>query len=63
MSPRCLIEHTQGILKRQNNFSPTYQDVTQPINSRSVGRWQAYEKYLAPVLPSLEPFCRAFGYA
>ena len=44
-------------------YSPTYQDVTRPVYSRSVARWRAYEKYLAPILPALEPFCRAFGYA
>jgi Flp pilus assembly protein TadD len=43
-------------------FSPTYQDVTRPVYSRSVARWHAYEKYLAPIFPALEPFCRAFGY-
>jgi hypothetical protein len=43
-------------------YSPTYQDVTHPVYSRSVGRWHAYEKYLAPILPALEPFCRTFGY-
>jgi tetratricopeptide (TPR) repeat protein len=44
-------------------FSPTYQDVTRPVYKRSVARWHAYEKYLAPILPALEPFCREFGYA
>jgi Flp pilus assembly protein TadD len=44
-------------------YSPTYQDVTRPVYQRSVARWHAYEKYLAPILPPLEPFCRAFGYA
>ena len=44
-------------------FSPTYQDVTQPVYKRSVARWHAYEKYLAPILPKLEPFCRTFGYS
>src|SRR6266446_4151676 len=43
-------------------YSPTYQDVTRPVYNRSVGRWRAYEKYLAPVLPALEPYCRKFGY-
>lgn len=42
--------------------SPTYHDVTQPVYGRAVGRWHAYEKYLEPVMPVLEPFCRAFGY-
>jgi hypothetical protein len=44
-------------------YSPTYQDVTRPIYSRSIARWKAYEKYLAPVLPALEPYVRALGYA
>lgn len=43
-------------------YSPTYQDVTRPVYSRSVGRWRAYEKHLAPILPALEPYCRKFGY-
>jgi tetratricopeptide (TPR) repeat protein len=43
-------------------YSPTYQDVTQPVYQRSVARWRAYEKHLSAILPALEPFCRAFGY-
>jgi tetratricopeptide (TPR) repeat protein len=43
-------------------YSPTYQDVTRPVYNRSVARWRAYEKHLAPILPALEPFCRALGY-
>jgi len=27
-----------------------------------VARWRRYEKHLAPILPTLEPYCRAFGY-
>jgi hypothetical protein len=42
-------------------YSPTYQDVTRPVYQRSVGRWRAYERHLAPILPVLEPFCRALG--
>lgn len=40
-----------------------YSSVTQPIYSKSVGRWRAYEKYLSPALPKLEPFCKEFGYS
>jgi hypothetical protein len=43
-------------------YSPTCQDVTRPVYTRSVGRWRAYEKYVAPILPALEPYCRRFGY-
>jgi thioredoxin-like negative regulator of GroEL len=48
--------------RQKELYSPTYYDVTQPIYPRSVGRWRAYEKYLAPVLPQLEPYVRAFSY-
>jgi hypothetical protein len=44
-------------------MSTNYNDVTQPVFARSVGRWRAYEKYLAPILPLLEPYCKIFGYA
>jgi len=43
-------------------MSTNYKDVTQPVYTRSIGRWRAYEKYLAPVLPVLEPYCKKFGY-
>jgi tetratricopeptide (TPR) repeat protein len=42
-------------------YSPTYQDVTRPVYQRSVGRWRNYERHLAPILPVLEPFCRALA--
>ncbi len=42
--------------------SPTYHDASQPVYKRSVARWTVFEKHLAPVMPVLEPYCRAFGY-
>jgi tetratricopeptide (TPR) repeat protein len=42
--------------------SPTYHDVGKPIYSKSMGRWRNYEKYLAPVLSELQPYCEVFGY-
>ncbi len=39
-------------------YSPTYQDVTRPVYARSVGRWRAYEKHLAPILPALQLYCQ-----
>ncbi|RIK80715.1 MAG: hypothetical protein DCC67_08975 [Planctomycetota bacterium] len=43
--------------------TPTYDDVTKPLYTRSVGRWRNYEHYLEPGLPLLKPFLEAFGYA
>ncbi|MGH7972554.1 MAG: sulfotransferase family protein, partial [Limisphaerales bacterium] len=48
--------------RQKQLYSPTYQDVTLPVYSRSVGRWKAYEKHLSSILPALEPYCREFGY-
>jgi hypothetical protein len=43
--------------------SPTYKDVTQPVYHKSVGRWQHYGRHLEPVLKTLEPYVKEFGYA
>jgi tetratricopeptide (TPR) repeat protein len=48
--------------RQKQHYSPTYQDVTRPIYTRSVARWHAYEKHLSPILPSLEKYCRILGY-
>ena len=43
--------------------TPSYQDVTQPINKRARYRWRRYEDKLAPLMDDLAPFIEAFGYA
>jgi hypothetical protein len=48
--------------RKKQLYSPTYQDVTRPIYTQSIGRWRAYEKYLEPILPALKPYCENFGY-
>jgi tetratricopeptide (TPR) repeat protein len=48
---------------KKQMYSPTYHDASQPIYTRSVARWRAYEKHLGPVQHILEPYCRALGYA
>lgn len=40
-----------------------YNEVTKPVYTKAMGRWRAYEKHLAPVLPILEPYCKLFGYS
>jgi tetratricopeptide (TPR) repeat protein len=42
--------------------SPTYQDVTQPVYRKSVGRWQHYAQHFEPMLETLAPFVKEFGY-
>lgn len=42
--------------------TPSYAQVTQPVNSRSVDRWRRYEKHFAGALPTLEPYLARWGY-
>jgi len=43
--------------------TPSYTQVVEKVNARSVGRWQAYEKYYTPaVMKYLEPWMLRFGY-
>ncbi|MGD0814702.1 MAG: sulfotransferase [Verrucomicrobiota bacterium] len=49
--------------RRKYVHSPTYNQVTQPIYNRAVGRWQHYAEAIAPLQPGLEKYLRAFGYA
>jgi len=43
--------------------TPSYAQVTQPVNQKSVDRWRRYEKYFDAALPPLEPFLTRWGYA
>jgi hypothetical protein len=42
--------------------SPTYKDVTKPVYHKSVGRWQHYARHFEPILDTLEPYIKEFGY-
>ena len=48
--------------RRKVLYAPTYHDVTQPVHSRAVGRWERYASALAPWQSELAPYLRAFGY-
>ena len=49
--------------KRRAIATPSYHQVVQPIYRRSVGRWRNYADAFTDVLPILQPFIQAFGYA
>ena len=42
--------------------TPSYTQVIQPINTRSVGRWQRYERHFTAALPLLMPYITRGGY-
>jgi tetratricopeptide (TPR) repeat protein len=43
--------------------TPSYAQVTQPVNSKSVDRWRRYEKHFGGALPALEPYLMRWGYS
>jgi Sulfotransferase family len=43
--------------------TPSYSQVLQPVNSRSVGRWKSYERYFTAALPLLTPWIERWGYS
>lgn len=42
--------------------SPSYEAVSQPLYTRSIGRWKHYQEFLEPCLAILRPSIEAFGY-
>jgi Sulfotransferase family len=43
--------------------TPSYAQILDPVNSRSVGRWQHYRRQFEPVLPLLAPWIERWGYS
>jgi Flp pilus assembly protein TadD len=42
--------------------TPSYSQVVQPVNQRSVGRWKPYAQHLQPALPHVQPYLARWGY-
>jgi Flp pilus assembly protein TadD len=43
--------------------TPSYSQVIEPVNTKGLGRWQAYRKYFEPALPVLKPMLEHWGYS
>jgi tetratricopeptide (TPR) repeat protein len=43
--------------------TPSYSQVIEPINTRSVGRWKHYQAHFNEALPILMPYVERWGYA
>lgn len=52
-------EHARG---KTFITTPSYSQVIEPVNRKAVGRWQRYREYFEPLLPTLEPMLRHWGY-
>ena len=57
-----MLAHTETAKKRGTIITPSYDQVTEPLTSRSSGRWKRYRKQLEPVLPVLLPWAQRLGY-
>ncbi|MGD0814519.1 MAG: sulfotransferase [Verrucomicrobiota bacterium] len=49
--------------RRKFVHSPTYDEVTKPVYTRAVKRWESYAEAMAPLQARLEPYLRNFGYS
>ena len=61
------LEWTDRILDQKERetrtvCTPSYQEITAPIYSRSVSRWHNYKDQLSAIEPILAPYIREFGY-
>ena len=43
--------------------TPSFAAVSQPLYQSAVARWKNYEKHYDPIMPLLQPYIEAFGYA
>lgn len=57
--PACLRFHENP----RHAPTPSYAQVSRPLNNRSVGRWTAYREFLAPYLDDIAPVVEALGYS
>lgn len=49
-------------VQKKHVHSPTYEAVTKPVYSTSIGRWKHYADQLEPCLEILRPYIYEFGY-
>jgi tetratricopeptide (TPR) repeat protein len=57
-----MLDHRATAEARVAIGTPSYVQVTQPLDTRPTGRWKRYEKQLEPVLPILLPWAERLGY-
>ncbi|MDI7775170.1 sulfotransferase [Asticcacaulis sp. EMRT-3] len=47
---------------RRHAPTPSYAQVTRPLNNRSIGRWKPYRRHLEPLIDRLAPLIEELGY-
>ncbi|MBS0458037.1 MAG: sulfotransferase [Proteobacteria bacterium] len=53
---------SERAMSRRRIYTPSYEQVSQPIYRQARYRWERYRKYLEPFLPALRPYILQFGY-
>lgn len=59
----AVLDHRSSAARRGQIKTASYAQVTEPIYTRSLGRWQRYRRHLDPVLPLLAPWAERMGYS
>ena len=58
----CVLEYYKTAKMRERVNTPSYNQVTKPIYTKSVSRWKNYEKQTSKIYPVLENWIKKFGY-
>lgn len=56
-------DHREAARARGVVRTASYAQVTEPIYTRSAGRWRRYEKHLEPIFETVRPWVERFGYS
>jgi tetratricopeptide (TPR) repeat protein len=57
-----VLDHQRAARERGTIVTPSYDQVTEPVTTKSSGRWKRYRDQLEPVLPILLPWAERLGY-
>lgn len=57
-----LAQFSQHAARKGYISTPSYSQVVEPVNTRAVGRWQPYARWLAPALPILQSVADHWNY-
>jgi len=57
-----LLDPAAHAQKRGYISTPSYSQVTKPVNRNAVGRWHRYAQEFAPLMPRLAPWLQHWGY-
>ncbi|HKZ11599.1 MAG TPA: sulfotransferase [Rhodanobacteraceae bacterium] len=58
----AMMDFAGNARRKQFIATPSYAQVTQPVSTAAVGRWEHYRKQFESVLPVLRPWLDRFGY-